>query len=759
MNETTGDHKIGVFLCTGYGIADALDIEALSKVATDEMSVSVCHEIESCEGPSLKLIDQLIKAEGLTHVVIAGISPRRYVDHEFPEGVVVERFALREHVVWTQPPNEEDTQMLAEDYLRMYVTKVGKMEPPEPFESEEALDKTILVVGGGIAGMTAALDAAKAGYDVRLVEKAPALGGWMAAMHRSIPTKAPWTELEETGIDGLIGEVEGHKSITVHTSALTAKITGAPGLFDVTLASSGNGKPAGEVLCECRVGAIVQATGWTPAEPRDDLSWGRLDDVVLNVDLEEMVASGDGIRRPSDGRGAKSIAFIQGGGEDRSFCSSISSLTSLKQALYLRESDDDAKAYVFYEFMKTPGQYEDFYRRVQEDPGVFLTRGEIAGVERDADGMLVITAKDTMPGEEIRVKVDMIVLAAGMVPNAADGELIRQYHDAVKTTETGESEAQKEEAAKKAEELRAHDGTEILNLDYRQGPDLPSLVHGFPDSHFICFPYETRRTGIYAAGTVRSPMDGVASREDATGAALKAIQCVEMTSRGEAVHPRAGDKSYPDFFLQRCTQCKRCTEECPFGVLNEDEKGTPLLQATRCRRCGVCLGACPERIVGFKDYSVDMIASMIKAVEVPDEYDEKPRVLALMCENDAFPALDLVGQHRLQISPFVRVIPVRCLGSVNTVWVTEAISAGYDGIILIGCKYGDDYQCHFIKGSELAETRGGNIREKLQQMAMENERVELHQLQITEYERIPEIFSTFFEEVIETYGMNPFKGM
>ena len=149
---------------------------------------------------------------------------------------------------------------------------------------------------------------------------------------------------------------------------------------------------------------------------------------------------------------------------------------------------------------------------------------------------------------------------------------------------------------------------------------------------------------------------------------------------------------------------------------------------------------------------------MIKAVEVPDEYEEKPRILALMCENDAFPALDLVGQHRLQVNPFVRVIPVRCLGSVNTVWVSEAMSAGYDGVLLIGCKYGDDYQCHFIKGSELAVARGDNIREKLEKMAMENERVELHQLQISEYEKLPEIFDAF-AEVIEEIGMNPFKGM
>jgi quinone-modifying oxidoreductase subunit QmoB len=193
-------------------------------------------------------------------------------------------------------------------------------------------------------------------------------------------------------------------------------------------------------------------------------------------------------------------------------------------------------------------------------------------------------------------------------------------------------------------------------------------------------------------------------------------------------------------------------------VLNEDEKGTPLLQATRCRRCGVCMGACPERIVSFKDYSVDIVASMIKAVEVPEDYEEKPRILALMCENDAFPAMDLVGQHRLHYNPFIRIVPVRCLGSVNTVWITEAISAGYDGVIMLGCKYGDDYQCHFIKGSELTVSRGDNVREKLEQMAMENQRVELHELQISEYERIPQIFEKFMD-VIDEFGLNPFKGM
>jgi quinone-modifying oxidoreductase subunit QmoB len=382
----------------------------------------------------------------------------------------------------------------------------------------------------------------------------------------------------------------------------------------------------------------------------------------------------------------------------------------------------------------------------------------VTAVEPAPDGGLLVSAKNAMLGESLSVKVDLVVLAAGLKPNSADGEAIRALEGAKVAVVKGENEQQRKEAAEKIEKLKAHEGTEILNLRYRQGPDLPALEYGFPDSHFICFPYETRRTGIYTAGAVRQPMDGAASREDATGAALKAIQCVEMTARGEAVHPRAGDTSVPDFFLQRCTQCKRCTEECPFGVLNEDEKGTPLLWVTRCRRCGTCMGACPERIISFKDFSVDIVASMIKAVHVPEEYEQKPRILALLCENDAIPALDLAGRQGLRINPYVRVIPVRCLGSVNTVWVTEAISAGYDGVVLIGCKYGDDYQCHFVKGSELAVKRGENIREKLKQMAMENERVELYQLEISEFERLPEIF-TKFAGVIEKYGLNPFKGM
>jgi quinone-modifying oxidoreductase subunit QmoB len=252
-------------------------------------------------------------------------------------------------------------------------------------------------------------------------------------------------------------------------------------------------------------------------------------------------------------------------------------------------------------------------------------------------------------------------------------------------------------------------------------------------------------------------MDASQAAEDGQGAAMKAVQCIEAIKRSEAVHPRSGDVSIASFFLQRCTQCKRCTEECPFGTINEDAKGTPEYNPLRCRRCGICLGACPERIISFPEYSVDAVASMIKAMEVPEEEEEKPRVVVFMCENDALPALDTAAKKRASWSPFVRIIPVRCLGACNTVWIADSLSRGIDGVLLIGCKSGDDYQCHYIRGSELATTRMANVGETLDRLSLESERVRIVELARDEFDRVPKVIDEFME-TIDEIGANPLKG-
>jgi quinone-modifying oxidoreductase subunit QmoB len=252
-------------------------------------------------------------------------------------------------------------------------------------------------------------------------------------------------------------------------------------------------------------------------------------------------------------------------------------------------------------------------------------------------------------------------------------------------------------------------------------------------------------------------MDIAQAVEDATGAALKAIQAAENAALGRAAHPRSGDLSFPVVRLDGCTQCKRCTVECPFGAIDEDEKTYPVFNESRCRRCGTCMGACPVRVISFENYSVDSVGAQIKAVEIPDETEEKPRILVLACENDAYPALDMAGMQRVKYSAAVRVVPVRCLGSVNQIWVTDALNAGYDGIMLLGCKHGDDYQCHFVRGSELAVERMSKIEDTLNQLALEKERVITCEAAITDIARLPRLIEEY-AQTIERIGLSPLKG-
>ena len=740
------DKNIGLYICTGCGIGEALDIDPIAEVASDDCSISNCKNHAWLCGPEgVDLIKQDIDGESVNTIIIAACSGRvNYDVFDFGPDKIVERVNFREQIAWTQPPKEEDTQMMAEDYIRMAGAKIGRMELPEPFKAEEEYTKDILVVGGGVAGMTAAIETAKAGYQAIIVEKEDKLGGFLGKMKKTVTL--PYKDIYDTGAEDMIKACEDDPKIKVYTSATVEKITGAPGIFSVDIKANGNSATE-------RVGAIVQATGWEPydANKLGHLGYGKFNNVITNVEMEEMAAAGKITTK--DGKDAKNVLFVQCAGsrdaDHLPYCSSACCLVSMKQATYLKEQNPEAVNYILYKDIRTVGQSEDFYRKAQEDGAVFI-RGSVEEVGEEG-GSLSVTANDELLGEQIKIEeLDLVVLAVGMVPRSLPAETpkIKAPADAEDADEDGMMEVQPDSG---------FFATSALNLEYRQGPELPTLKYGLQDSHFICFPYETRRTGIYAAGCVRRPMEVGKAKDDAVGAAMKAIQCVEATAIGMAVHPRAGDMSYPELNMNRCTQCKRCTEECPFGMYNEDEKANPLPNPTRCRRCGICMGACPERIISFKDYSVGMIGDMLKAINVPEEDEEKPRVIVFVCENDAYPAVDMAGIRRMSWSPFVRFIPVRCLGSIALVWVADALAGGIDGLIFMGCRHGDDYQCHFIKGSELAETRLGKVSETLDRLALESDRVKFVEVGITDYDKIPGIINGFME-TIEEVGPNPYKG-
>jgi quinone-modifying oxidoreductase subunit QmoB len=691
-----------------------------------------------CSPAGLEMIKADVAA-GINTLVIGACSSRvKYKEFDIP-GCIVERTPLREMVSWglAMPEGADEdvysSQLSAIDYLVMGITRTQKGDMPEPGILDD-LSNLIVVVGGGMAGLTAAVESAEAGYDVVLIEKEATLGGWAAKLHKSSPGKAPYDKLVESPVHDLIKKAESNPKIKIYTGTTITKTDGQPGLFDITLSN-------GETI---KGGAFVMTTGWTPYDASKLTHLGAgLPGVVTSIEFEQMA---------KEGRiNAKRVAFIQcAGSRDENhlpYCSGFCCGTSLKQAKYVREADDDASAYIFYKDIRTPGQAEIFYKEMQDDPGVMLTKAEVTGVTEEG-GKLFVNATDTLIGKSIRVEADLVVLAVGVVPTTKNPQ---EYLDGI-TVAAGKGDEAKKKYLEETEKPQF-----ILNLTYRQGPEVPSLEggYGFADSNFICFQYETRRTGVYAAGCVRQPMNMFEAAEDATGAALKAIQCTDHVARGIATHPRSWDVTFPDPQMTRCTSCKRCTEECPFGAIDEDAKGTPFYKINRCRRCGTCMGACPERIVNFKDYHVDMVGSMLKNVEVPEE---GMRVIVLACENDAYPALDTAVQKGHKFHPGVRIIPVRCLGSTNLVWVADAFSRGVDGMILLGCKFGENYQCHFVKGSELANIRFSKVQETLDRLQLESERCEMMQVGIDEYDQLPGRVNAFVGHIEDVLGANPFKG-
>ena len=409
----------------------------------------------------------------------------------------------------------------------------------------------ILVIGSGMAGITAAIETAEAGHDVYIVEKEPYLGGRVAGLFKYFPKLCP----PYCGMEINFRRIKSdHRHFKVFTMAEVEKVSGQAGDYEVTVRLNpryvlldrciacnacadvcpvdrpndfnygmDTTKAAylphdmafpmkyviddkaclGDSCSKCveacptdaidlgmkaktitlKVGAIVVATGWKPydASKIDILGFGKYGDVITNVMMERLAAHNGPTRgqlvRPTDGREAKRVAFIQCAGSrdigHLPYCSSICCLGSMKEATYVRDQYPDSQVHIFYIDIRAPGISEDFYRRIQQDENVSFIKGKVAKVEDDpATRDLIVEADDAISAKKIRVNVDLVVLATGMVP---------------------------------------------VTADYK----IPGLNATYDEYGFVI---ENRNAGVYAAGVAKRPADVVTSVRDGTGAALKAIQ-------------------------------------------------------------------------------------------------------------------------------------------------------------------------------------------------------------------------------------------
>lgn len=415
----------------------------------------------------------------------------------------------------------------------------------------QTTNQSILVVGGGMSGITAALEAAEAGYDVVLVEKNPYLGGRVAQLHQYFPKLCP----PNCGLEINFKRMRINPKIRFFTMAEVEKISGEEGDYDVgikispryvnekctccgkctevcevelgnpfnfgmdkikaaylphefafpmryvmdpSIAGTEEGKKChdaceygaidldmSETHFELKVGAIVWAAGWEPydASNVEYYGFGEYKNVITNVMLERL-ASFNGptegkILRPSDGKAVKTVAFIQcAGSRDENhlpYCSGICCLASMKQATYIREQYPDCDVSIFFIDIRALDRLEDFYTKVQEDEKITFIKSKIANITEDEEtGALMLEGENTNTGEQIRMNFDLVVLATGMVPN---------------------------------------------KINTAPSPNVSCDEYGF-------LTYDPEKAGIYGAGCVRRPTDVASSVQDATAAALKAIQSI-----------------------------------------------------------------------------------------------------------------------------------------------------------------------------------------------------------------------------------------
>jgi len=577
--------RIGVFVChCGINIAATVDVEQVADAARDYPGVAFAADYKyMCSEPGQTLVKQAIAEHELDGVVIAACSPTMH-EATFRKAAAsaglnpykVEIANIREQVSWPHQNAPEEATRKAIETVYSLVEKVRGDEPLTPLTLD--ITKRALVVGGGIAGLTAAVDIADAGYPVILVERADRLGGRMAQLSELYLNLEEGTDLLEERIEA----VTSHPQIQVLTQAEVAGFEGYVGNFTVEVADSSSSsdleteapKPETEPseAQSFDVGAVVLATGFDLYAKSNLPEYGgeRLPDVVDSLQFEAMLQTGE-VRRPSDGRVPREVVWVQcAGSRDPTlhcpYCSKICCMYVAKQSIAYRRMVPEGQAYVFYIDIRSQGRgYDEFVQQAMEEFEVVYLRGKVSKIIQKGQ-RLEVWGADTLSGQAVRMGADLVVLAMAAVPSEGSEGLGRLMRVA-----TGEGGF-------------------------------------FTEAHPKLRPLESLTAGIYLAGAAQFPKDIPETVAQASGAAAKALKLF-------ALDEMVAEPTIAVVDEELCAGCGLCVPACPYDARElHPWKSVATVNAALCQSCGACVVACNNKASSVRNLTTEQVLAMAEAM-------------------------------------------------------------------------------------------------------------------------------------------------
>jgi len=630
----------------------------------------------SCSVDYLAKIKEAIKEHNLNRVVIASCTPRTH-EPLFKQTVkeaglnpyLLEFVSIREQDSWVHMGEPERATQKAKDLIKMGVAKAIFLEEGEEIRLPVQTD--CLVIGGGVAGMSAALQIADQGFQTILVEREPKLGGLLnrvsTVSHDHGVMPAPEIVRVKTTL------VESHPNIDVYTGTEIESLQGYIGNYKVKLKT--NGKSSEEAL---DISTIIVATGMKELEPTGQYEYGSDSRVITQLELEELLRGMSGNSEPLYGtvsnrsllkvKDVVMINCVNSKNETRGCCN-IGCSISVKNALALKKLQPDLQIHILYRDLSMVKE-EHFHLDEAKAAGIKFIRFPDDHYPQlvKEDGRFVIRVYDILLGKELEIPSDMLVLTTAFKGNETVGQ-IKGY-------------------------LKVSANSDGF----------------FQEAHVKLGPVDFPSAGISLSGCAKSPKNFKESCEEGMAAAMRvSIPMKKGYIEAEGI--------VADIDLTDCSKCSLCYKNCPFSAIQLDENKQPSVIKALCKGCGLCAADCPKECITIVHYSDEQLLAQVEAAL--EESPEK-KILGFVCHWCALGGVDMAGVSRLQYPSNARLIRVMCSARVPIKLIERAFELGAAGVLVVGCEFPT---CHYITGNYACEARMNRAKKKLSKKGVDPDKL------------------------------------